>query len=569
MMLSRRSRGGRALHRRATSALLLTVLAWPLHNTVAQGATSVVSLNGTGAQANGHSTEPAASCTGRFVAFVSQGTNIVAGDTNGVYDIFVRDQQTGAVFRASVATGGGQSNGVSRFPAVSADGRWVAFESMADNLVVGDTNFERDIFLHDRLTVTTARVSVSSGGVQGNFASGTGGNSPGCAVSDDGQIVVFVSGANNLVAGDSNVATDIFVRDVSAGTTTRVSVGTSGTQGNGSSLWPSLSGDGRLIAFASGANTLVIGDTNGTSDVFVHNRQTGQTTRVSVGAGSVEGNGASAGPSLSADGRYVAFSSSASNLVEGDTNGTGDVFVHDLETGSTERVSIDSSGSEADGGSDRPKLSADGSVVQFRSDATNLVAGDTNGFGDVFVHSLLSGQTIRVSEGPSGAQGNAACELPALSGDGRTATFSSNATTLVSIDANNKEDVFGRVLSSWAGAGAGLAGVSGVPMFSGTGMLVAGGNASLNLTSAAPSAPCLLLVSLASTPVPFKGGTLYAFPPLTQLPFVTNGSGNILLPFTWPSGVPKYLEIFFQYAILDAAAPNGVSLSNAVSGLTS
>jgi Tol biopolymer transport system component len=548
---------------------VLGVLGWLPEGALAQAPTTLISVSASAVQGNGHSGEPAASATGRFVAFQSLASNLVAGDTNGSSDIFLRDQQTGGLSRVSVSTGGGQSNGASHVAQISADGRWVVFGSTADNLVAGDTGLSIDCFHHDRLTTTTIRVSVSSAGVEGNADSVVGGaNEPACVVSDDGQVVAFVSSASNLVAGDTNFQRDIFVRDVAVGITARVSVATGGQQASGISRWPTLSGDGRLVAFASTAPDLVPGDTNAASDVFVHDRQTGETTRISLGAGAVEGNGSSSEPWISSDGRYVAFSSDASNLVGGDNNGVADVFIRDLDLATTVRVSLDSSGGEANQLSNSPRISAGGSIVLFRSIANNLVAGDTNGKIDIFMHSLLTGETTLVSTGPSASQGNAPCDWPALTRDGRAAMFETAATTLVPADTNGKNDAFSRLLSSWSSVATGLPGISGVPGLGGAGTLVAGGSASLDLSGAAPSASCMLFVSLSSSPVPFKGGTLYAFPSLVQIPLVTNAGGSLSLPFVWPSGVPPYVEFFFQYAIEDAAAVKGVSLSNSLSGMS-
>src|SRR5204863_349490 len=222
---------------------------------------------------------------------------------------------------------------------------------------------------------TTERVSVASDGTtEGNDAS------LGSALSADGRFVAFDSAATDLVAGDTNGVADVLVHDRQTGTTERVSVASGGgTQGNGNSggffSFPALSADGRLVAFQSDATNLVAGDTNGTTDVFVHDRQTGTTERVSVASGGTEGNGFSAGLALSADGRFVAFHSTATNLVAGDTNGKTDVFVHDRQTGTTERVSVDSDGTQGNGPSAGAALSADGGLVAFHGTATNLVAG--------------------------------------------------------------------------------------------------------------------------------------------------------------------------------------------------
>jgi len=222
----------------------------------------------------------------------------------------------------------------------------------------------------------------------------------------------------------------------------RVSVASDGTQGNDNSWDPSISADGRYVAFFSHASNLVPGDTNGKADVFVHDRVTGQTTRVSVASDGTEGNGYSWFPSISADGRYVAFESIASNLVPGDTNGVSDVFVHDRLTGQTTRVSVASDGTQGHSASDHPSISADGRYVAFESFASNLVPGDTNGKRDVFVHDRLTGQTARVSVASDGTQGNGDSIYPSISADGRYVAFVSGASNLVPGDANGNIDVF-------------------------------------------------------------------------------------------------------------------------------
>ena len=263
---------------------------------------------------------------------------------------------------------------------LSGDGRYVAFSSDATNLVAGDTNGALDIFVHDRQTGSTHRVSVDSLGMEAN------GVSQNPTISGNGTLVAFRSTATNLVAGDTNGFADVFVRDRLAGTTVRVSVGPAGAQGNNGSSSPALSADGRFVAFDSPATNLVAGDTNANFDVFIHDRACGVTTRVSLDDGGVQGNGSSTGSDISADGRFVGFRSGATNLVAGDTNGVSDSFVRDRQLGRTARVSVDSSGTQGNGISYPTALSADASSVLFDSDATNLVAGDTNAFRDVFGH---------------------------------------------------------------------------------------------------------------------------------------------------------------------------------------
>jgi WD40-like Beta Propeller Repeat len=404
----------------------------------APGITTRVSVDSSGAQGNGESDLPAISADGRFVAFHSAATNLVAGDTNGFIDVFVHDRQTGITTRVSVDSSGSQGNGVSASPAISADGRFVAFHSTASNLVSADTNADLDVFVHDRETGITTRVSVDSSGAQGNATSG------GPIISADGRFVAFQSFASNLVVGDTNFTGDVFIHDRTAEITTRVSVDSSGAEGNGSSGGGhiSISADGRFVAFRSFASNLVAGDTNGFLDVFVHDRETGVTTRVSVDSSGAQGNEESEMPSISADGRFVAFHSLGSNLVAGDTNGFFDVFLHDRETGVTSRVSVDSSGLQGDNGSNNPSISADGRFVAFESDATNFVAGDTNFTTDVFVYEPATGGTGRVSVNSSGADGNDGSILPAISADGGLVAFESFASNLVAGDTNFSPDVF-------------------------------------------------------------------------------------------------------------------------------
>jgi Tol biopolymer transport system component len=278
-----------------------------------------------------------------------------------------------------VDSAGVPGNSDSFRPFLSADGRYVAFRSVANNLVSGDSNAMWDVFVRDRQTGTTERVSVSSAGVQGDNHSGK------AVLSADGSAVAFHSLASTLVAGDTNGVNDVFVRDRTLGTTQRVSVGSGGVQGNDHSRNAFISGDGRYVAHASSASNLVSGDSNVLPDIFVYDRQTGTTERVSIDSGGFQGNGDSRAPSLSTDGQVVAFHAFATNLVSGDGNGAGDVFVRNRGTGVTERMSVSSSGGEGNGHSYRAALSGTAGAVAFMSEASTLVPGDTNGVVDVFV----------------------------------------------------------------------------------------------------------------------------------------------------------------------------------------
>ena len=348
-------------------------------------ATMRVSVSSAGVQADRDAYAVGLSANGRLVLINAQATDLVPGDTNERWDVFVHDRSNGKTERVSVSTGGAQGKatrdpwGGSIAGGISANGRYVVFQSDAPNLVSRDTNRAADIFLHDRASGVTKRVSVGTHG-QANGASGS------ATISASGRYVAFESAASNLVARDTNRKVDVFVRDLATGKTSRMSVSSRGVQA-GCKVWcestqPSLSTDGRYVAFESSATNLVRGDTNKLADVFVRDRRTGRTERVSVTskgkqAGADHTNNGSNAPSISGDGRYVAFHSADSNLVPGDTNRTFDIFVHDRKTGRTTRISVSSAGRQANGENvGAPSFSADGRYVAFNSLATNLVPGD-------------------------------------------------------------------------------------------------------------------------------------------------------------------------------------------------
>jgi Tol biopolymer transport system component len=511
-----------------------------------------VSVDGGGLEANGASSSPAISTDGRFVVFASEADNLVAGDSNGVADIFVHDRQTAATTRVSLDSVGAEANGACAHPGISADGSFVVFSSLATNLVAADSNGFEDVFLRDCVTGTTSALSTSAAQPSDgpsrdpvisasadciafvSFATNlvaadtdatadillydrpgqqlelTSKNSVGikanndCSFPDlsaDGSLVAFSSAATNLVPGDSNGAIDVFQHERSNGQTSCLSVDAFGVLGNAESIAPSLSEDGRWITFQSSASNLVSDDTNGSSDIFLVDTSNGLPQRISVSssgegdqdsllpvisgdgravtyvsqatnlfpgdsnglpdvlayrdlvvpevrrtsissAGSEGNQHSNVGTRVSADGRYVLFGSWASNLVTHDTNGVSDMFLYDLQKSKITRISVDSAGAEGNGNCHDPAMSADGGTLAFASSASNLVAGDTNGDLDVFVHELESGITTRVSVGSLGEQGDDDSRGPWLSADGRYVAFYSLASTLVAGDTNDKYDVF-------------------------------------------------------------------------------------------------------------------------------
>jgi|GEM_PF-2677559 len=397
-----------------------------------------VSVSATGGEANGNSSHAALNRDGRYVAFESDASNLVPNDTNNKRDVFVYDRQTKQITRVSISSADVEGNGDSSGAKLSGDGRYVVFESEASNLVPNDTNNVKDIFIHDLQTGTTTRVSVDSAGNEGN------GLSSYAFTNADGRYVSFYSSATNLVPNDTNGANDIFVHDMVTGQTTRVNVDSAGSQSSAGSdsYCPSISDDGRYVFFLSNAVNLVSGGANGAYQAYVHDRQSGTTVRVSVDSNGVQGNANTDDGKISADGRTVLFESDASNLVPNDTNNASDIFLHDLQTGVTTRVSISSSGAQANGESFDSRVSDNGRFAAFESDATNLVSNDTNLLKDIFIHDRVTGATTRMSVSVDGFEANGGSQNARISGDGRFVAFDSDASNLVAGDRNSATDIF-------------------------------------------------------------------------------------------------------------------------------
>lgn len=404
-----------------------------------------VDVSSAGAQAAGPSAQAVLSSSGRYVAFVSRARNLVPHDRNRLGDVFVRDLRTSRTSRASVSSSGMEGDGASGKPSISADGRIVAFPSAATNLVPADRNGFQDVFVRNRATGTTERVSVGP-------EDEANGPSLASLVSADGKVVAYSSDASNLVLGDRNGVLDVFLTRVADRRTSRVSVGDVGESWDRSEA-SSIDADGGVVAFRSYAPNLVFGDLNGLADVFVHDRRNEWTERVNVSTVGKEADGATFRGMLSGDGRYVGFRSRADNLVPGDTNDALDVFVRDRVTGITQRVSVASDGTEADASGfdhgwraslfmSRPFLSANGRYAAFTSRAPNLIEDDRNGKADVFVHDLWTGRTIRVSLTADGTEADGDSFVAGISADGRVVAFTSLADNLVRGDTNGRRDVF-------------------------------------------------------------------------------------------------------------------------------
>ena len=394
------------------------------------GVTEWVSLSSEGTGANNQSDMPAISGDGRFVAFVSLADNLVPDDTNGFADTFVHDRLTNVTERVSVSSRERQGNehsgliGVAAYPAISADGRFVAFVSQADNLVSGDRNSNADVFVRDRLQGTTERVTMNSAGEEADI----GGEGP--AISADGRFVAFQSQAQNLVPGGNPFlfVDQVYVHDRAMGTTEIISINAAGEPGNSLNVQADISADGRFVVFSSFADNLVPGVQSGLQ-VYLRDRATGTIERITENAAGEPGDGSSVDPSVSLDGRVVAFQTNSGNLI-GDGNHESHILIKDRLTGAFERVSATGTGEPADLLSEHPDITPDGRFVAFFSLATNLVPRDTNSRRDIFVRDRQSATVVRVSVSTAGEEGNSESQWPTISDGGLVTAFQSSADNL-------------------------------------------------------------------------------------------------------------------------------------------
>ena len=554
--------------------LWLAALLIPAPVAAAQDALARMSVATGGTEGNHDSgADHAASISSdlRWVAFESLASNLIASDTNHVSDIFVHDRTSGDTIRLSVDSAGNEADRDSFSPSISSDGRFVAFASDADDLVAGDTNHFADIFVRDRdpdgngiydeANATTTRVSVKTGGTQSN------GESLGPSISADGMQIAFFSFASNLVGADANGDWDVFVYDQNSLATTRVSVTSSGGEANGNSEWPAISSDGSTVAFESFASNLVASDGNGVFDVFVHAIASGATGRVSVTSGGGEANAASYLPSISSDGSVVAFESDASNLVAGDSNSYTDVFLRDRTAGTTARASVDSSGNQGDFGSHGPTLSGDGKSVAFWSFADDLVAGDSNFASDVFLHDFTAATTELVSDDCTGSIGDDDSLYPALSADATVVAFGSFATNLVLGDTNAVCDVFAHdraadVHASWSNYGAGFPGTLGIPSLTASANPVFGSSFTVDAgNSLGAATSALLLIGLQRASITTGAGGTILVDLLLATPLALP-AGGLSLPASFAHDPALCgIKVDLQAIELDAGAAKNLSFT--------
>lgn len=431
------------IKRQSLFLILTTIIAIILCSTVSAAETNeLVNLDSDEQQADSDSLFASISGDGRYVVFDSP--SILAPGSSGNGDIFLRDRLTGTTITISVPNVGGTQNGGSYSPSISADGRYVVFGSTSFNLVSGDTNQAPDVFIWDRLSANNPITLISIPNAGGTAQ----GMSYDPSISADGRYVAFLSGADNLVSGDTNGLVDVFLWDrlTPSNPLILISIPNAGGQADGMSFKPSISSDGQYVTFASFADNLVFGD-SANMDVFLWDRLaiSNPLTLISIPNAGGIANGNSANPSISGDGRYVVFDSAANNLVSGDNN-QNDIFIWDrlALSNSLTLISKPNAGGHANGNSYFPLISSNGRFVIFDSLAYNLVSGDSLLNMDVFIWDrLVTANPISLISLPNeGGEANGSSNSQSISADGRYIVFTSSASNLISLDSNENTDVF-------------------------------------------------------------------------------------------------------------------------------
>ncbi len=537
-----------------------------------------VSVDSSGAQANARSYNPSISDDGQVVAFTSYASNLVPGDTNNNSDVFVHSLQTGTTVRVSVSSSGAQGNGSSLEPAISGDGRFVAFISSARNLIPVDSNGSAaDVFVHDLQNGTTELVNLTPTGMQsrpvGPFLQDC------CcpSLSFDGRFVAFASPHAGLAPGDTNFDPDVYVRDRMLGSTSWISADpTGGAIAFGSSIFPQISSDGSLVAFVSSSDDLLAADVNMQADVFLRDLQSGVLELISVSSSGSQGDdqsGYSNGyrPAISGSGRYICFSSSATNLVSGDTNLNHDVFVRDRQLATTTRVSLDNGGRQIAQRSDGVAMSSDARYFAF--DATDVfrTSSVTPLMDQAYVHDRVTGVTSLDSVNERASVPNG--QLPqfratlSMSASGRFLAFVSTSSNLVTGDTNGVADIFvrdGRALIASYGQAC-SPGTELVPLS----QPLVGTTLTLGLESNLPNSPALLGLGFSQASVAVSPGCLLRVSVAFAIPLTTDAFGTGQASVAIPADpVLIGFEFFGQFGVTDLST-GVLTLSQAGYGVVS
>lgn len=531
--------------------ILSTAVFLSLATPLAAQSVERTSATSAGVEGNDESYYPAISADGRWVGFESFATNLYAGDSNNEEDVFLWEQASGNLVLVSRHSDGTAGDGESRRADLSGDGSVVVFQSKATNLVANDSNARSDVFMHLPATGQTFCVSTNPGGAPSNRDS----TLP--RISDSGDFVAFESFSTDLILGDANGKRDIFVRSLGNGALFMASIDSAGGQANDHSKIPTLSADGRYVCYLSSASNLVPGDNNGVDDVFVHDLLTRTTTRVSMAWNGAEANGHCKEPYISADGKVIAFVSAADNLVPGDTNGVDDVFVFDSKDGSISRVSVSSLGGEGNNRSIHGILSADGNLVAFDCLSSNLVLNDLNGTTDNFLHNRTTGETILTGFNIHGQFPAAKSNFPLLTADGMRMVFQSPDGELVSNDTNGVQDSF------WMDLGP----VNPVNSIILTAPFLAptGQGMELKWSNAPTNSPYVLAWSLNLNGLVFGGAQFDIGAPYTSLiSGLTSATGAGSFTTTPIPSAAAGLTVYFEMGAKDAAARIHDSITQAV-----
>jgi len=524
---------------------------------------------------NDHSARTHTDASGRFVVFQSDASNLVAGDTNGRRDVFLKDLGTGLTHLISVGLNGAPANNDSYEPRISGSGRYVAFTSRASNLVLNDQNgATTDVFVYDRQLATMTLASRNHLGVAGNDNSSWG------SISDDGRYVAYQSLATGMVPGGvGNGVMDAYLRDLVTGIVTLVSHDGAGGPGNAASNLPRISRNGQFVCFESSASNLVAGDTNGRRDIYTFDRISGTVTRTSLGPGGVEPDGDCRAPEPTGLGLEIAYESFATNLVAGDTNNSLDVFVSSNIGASTVRVSVASGGAELNDSSLQPHISDNGQYVVFVTRATDAYPG-ASGLDEIAWHDRVSGITERASISLLGGAPNGSCQFPAVSDDGRYVAFVSSAPNLlfgklIALRDAIRADLRPPVVAAAQTFGVGCPGSNGlVPFGPGIGALPwLGTSFSLEGTNAPPLGVGIVIIGFSDSlhqgvalPAPLdfvgmRGCSLLVSIEITELVFA-DGAGAFAHPLQIPNDlIWRGFQAYAQAWVVDPPANAGGAIT--------
>ncbi len=401
----------------------------------------LISDNPDGTPGNGDSYEGQVTPNGRYVVFDTRASNLGVNFTASDFQIVLRDRKEGTNFLVSHGAAGEAGNGDSWDPCISANGRWIVFYSSADNLVTGDLDGTDDLFLYDRVTDQTTMLPLTSAGDPVNGRS----QIYGASLTPNGRSLVFFSQATDLLPAADNGSDQVFMMDLKKGTVTLLSADGAGVQGNGASRYPSISPNGKWVAFESIASNLVAGDANGSRDAFVRDMRHGTIARASVSSGGVEGNNHSDEPVVSNNGRYVAFWSYATNFVAADGNGSTDEFLRDMKAGTTIRISEPAGGGDATGGDCYECcMTPSGKTIVYYSYATNLNPDHASPAGGVYLYDVKNGTTTQLDLAPNGdaPDGVGYVWQWSLTASGKWLLMSSQATQFTTGDTAGKYQVY-------------------------------------------------------------------------------------------------------------------------------